>query len=210
MFGFKARRKRRDLVAELRQRGIRDARVLQAIGVVPREDFVLLHDKPRAYQDIALPISCGQMISQPYVVAYMTEKLAVEPEHDVLEIGSGSGYQAAVLARLCRHVYGIERHALLFQLAEKRLKRLGFNNVTLLLGDGAVGWPDGRQFDRIIVTAAAAHKPLALLEQLREGGRLIAPIGERDGHQVLVQFDKVDGCIETQTLLPVRFVPLIG
>jgi protein-L-isoaspartate(D-aspartate) O-methyltransferase len=198
------------LVAELRQRGIRDERTLQALQAVPRKAFVTPPFRGRAYKNVALPIDCGQTISQPFVVAFMTEKLAVEPEHDVLEIGAGSGYQAAVLALLCRHVYSIERHKPLYQQAEKRLKQLGFSNITLMHGDGSLGWPDGRQFDRIIVTAAAKEVPSALLEQLREGGRLIIPIGARDGDQVLVQFDKIDGRIETRTLLPVRFVPLVG
>ncbi len=209
MFGFMAR-KRCELLAELRQRGIRDERVLKALQSVPRKDFVTPPFRARAYKDVALPIACGQTISQPFIVAFMTEKLAVEPEHDVLEIGTGSGYQAAVLAQLCHHVYSIERHYPLYQQALNRMKQLGLSNVTLLHGDGSLGWPDGRQFDRIIVTAAAKEVPLPLLEQLREGGRLIAPVGAHDGEQVLVQFDKIDGCIETRGLLPVRFVPLVG
>lgn len=199
------------LLAELRQRGIRDERTLQALQAVQRKDFVSPPFRGRAYKNVALPIDCGQTISQPFVVAFMTEKLAVEPEHDVLEIGTGSGYQAAVLAQLCHHVYSIERHEPLYRQALKRLKQSGLSNVTLMHGDGSLGWPDGRQFDRIIVTAAAAKEvPSPLLEQLREGGRLIIPIGSRDGDQVLVQFDKIDGRIETKALLPVRFVPLVG
>ena len=203
-------KKNSSLLAELRQRGIRDERTLQALQAVQRKDFVTPPFRARAYKNVALPIDCGQTISQPFVVAFMTEKLAVEPEHDVLEIGTGSGYQAAVLAQLCHHVYSIERHKPLYQQALKRMKQLGYSNVSLLLGDGSLGWPDGRQFDRIIVTAAAKEVPLPLLGQLREGGRLIIPIGSRDGDQVLVQFDKIDGRIETKALLPVRFVPLVG
>jgi protein-L-isoaspartate(D-aspartate) O-methyltransferase len=203
-------KKHRGLVAELRQRGIRDERTLQALQAVPRNVFVSPPFRGRAYQNVALPIDCGQTISQPFVVAFMTEKLALEPEHDVLEIGTGSGYQAAVLAQLCHHVYSIERHEPLYQQALKRMKQLGLANVTLMHGDGSLGWLEGRQFDRIIVTAAAKEVPSPLLEQLREGGRLIIPIGARDGDQVLKQFDKIDGRIETKALLPVRFVPLVG
>lgn len=199
-----------ELVMHLRKRGIRDARVLKAIELVPREAFVPPSFAPSAYLDEALPIACGQTISQPFIVAYMTEKLAPLPDQDVLEIGTGSGWQTAILAGLCRHVYSIERHEALSRDARARLARLGIANVTLALGDGSRGWPEARLFDRIIVTAAATEMPRALLTQLREGGRLIAPVGKRPETQKLVQFDKAPGGgITKHELLAVRFVPLV-
>ncbi len=202
--------KNRDLVAGLRERGITDARVLAAVEAVPRDAFVDPQYVESAYQDTALPIACGQTISQPYVVAYMTETLELEPEHEVLEIGTGSGYQAAILARLCRHVYTIERHEDLHLEAAERFRRLGIDNVTAIVGDGSAGWPEPRQFDRIIVTAAAKAAPQALLDQLKTGGRMIVPMGSRLLRQRLVQFDKTESKLEKRDLLPVRFVPLVS
>jgi protein-L-isoaspartate(D-aspartate) O-methyltransferase len=199
-----------DLVAMLRDRGIADARVLEAIAGVPRDRFVDAAYGESAWLDTALPIACGQTISQPYVVAYMTEKLAVGPGHDVLEIGTGSGYQAAVLARLARHVYTIERHPELHASASARFAGLGIGNITAIVGDGAAGWPEPRGFDRIIVTAAAREAPRALLDQLGPGGRMIIPVGARVSRQRLVQYDRTDTDIARTELLPVRFVPLIA
>ncbi len=198
-----------ELITQLKKRGIRDARVLKAIEAVPRDLFVPPSFTSSAYLDQALPLTCGQTISQPFVVAYMTEKLAPLPTHDVLEIGTGSGWQTAILAALCRHVYSIERHEALYRDAQARLARLGIGNVTLALGDGSHGWPEPRTFDRIIVTAAAAETPLELLEQLREGGRMIAPVGKRPDQQRLAQFDKTHHGITSHKLIPVRFVPLV-
>lgn len=198
-----------ELIMQLRHQGIRDARVLAAIESVPREQFVTPPFVDSAYANMALPIACGQTISQPFVVAYMTEKLAVKPNQDVLEIGTGSGYQAAILAKLCRHVYSIERHEPLYREAMQHLERLGLTNVTLACGDGSVGWPDGRMFDRIIVTAASATAPKRLLRRLREGGRLIAPVGRDVDDQQLVQYDRTPEGIVSKDLLAVRFVPLI-
>ena len=198
-----------ELVVALERRGISDARVLAAVGAVPRDLFVDPSYSDSAYLDTALPISCGQTISQPYVVAYMTEKLAVSPDHDVLEIGTGSGYQAAILARLCRHVYTIERHEELHLAAVERFRRLGIANITAKLGDGSSGWPETRLFDRIIVTAAARQAPQLLLDQLATGGRMIIPIGSRLFRQRLVQFDKSETGVEREDLLAVRFVPLV-
>ncbi|HUU24501.1 MAG TPA: protein-L-isoaspartate(D-aspartate) O-methyltransferase [Methyloceanibacter sp.] len=197
------------LIMQLRRRGIRDTKVLRAIERVPRELFVDEAFSDHAYQDIALPIECGQTISQPFVVAFMTEKLELEPTHKVLEIGTGSGYQAAVLSHLCRRVYSVERWRELQKGAEARLAELKINNVTTIIGDGWLGWPPQAPFDRIIVTAAALDAPAALLDQLKEGGRMIIPLGETRDSQSLVQIDKTEeGLVET-ALLPVRFVPLV-
>ncbi len=197
------------LILQLRRRGIRDTRVLRAIELVPRELFVDEAFSEHAYQDIALPIECGQTISQPYVVAYMTEKLALDPMHKVLEIGTGSGYQAAVLSHLCRRVYTIERWRELQKAAERRFAKLGITNVTTIIGDGWLGWPPQAPFDRIIVTAAAPEPPEALVEQLKVGGRLIIPLGENRDAQQLVQIDKTEAGFTETPLLAVRFVPLV-
>jgi protein-L-isoaspartate(D-aspartate) O-methyltransferase len=197
------------LIMQLRRRGIRDTRVLRAIERVPRELFVDEAFADHAYQDIALPIECGQTISQPFVVAFMTERLELDPRHKVLEIGTGSGYQAAVLSYLCRRVYTVERWRELQKAAEQRLAQLKIANVTTIIGDGWLGWPPQAPFDRIIVTAAALDAPAALLDQLKEGGRMIIPLGETRDAQSLVQIDKTEeGLVETP-LLPVRFVPLV-
>jgi protein-L-isoaspartate(D-aspartate) O-methyltransferase len=197
------------LIMQLRRRGIRDTRVLRAIERVPRELFVDEAFADHAYQDIALPIECGQTISQPFVVAFMTEKLEVNERHKVLEIGTGSGYQAAVLSYLCRRVYTVERWRELQKAAERRLAELDITNVTTIIGDGWLGWPPQAPFDRIIVTAAALDAPAALLDQLKEGGRMIIPLGETRDAQSLVQIDKTEeGLVETP-LLSVRFVPLV-
>jgi protein-L-isoaspartate(D-aspartate) O-methyltransferase len=198
-----------NLIMQLRRRGIRDPKVLRAIERVPRELFVDEAFAGHAYQDIALPIECGQTISQPFVVAFMTEKLELDPRHKVLEIGTGSGYQAAVLSNLCRRVYTVERWRELQKAAEQRLADLNITNVTTIIGDGWLGWPPQAPFDRIIVTAAALDAPAALLDQLKEGGRMIIPLGETRDAQQLVQIDKTEeGLVETP-LLPVRFVPLV-
>ncbi|MGE3528536.1 MAG: protein-L-isoaspartate(D-aspartate) O-methyltransferase, partial [Methyloceanibacter sp.] len=162
-----------------------------------------------AYRDEPLPIACGQTISQPYVVAYMTEKLGLDPRHKVLEIGTGSGYQAAVLSHLCRRVYTVERWRELQKAAEKRLTKLGITNVSTIIGDGWLGWPPQAPFDRIIVTAAAKEPPAALIEQLKVGGRMIIPLGGSRETQQLVQIDKTEAGLVEIPLLPVRFVPLV-
>ena len=197
------------LIMQLRRRGIRDTGVLRAIERVPRELFVDPAFAGHAYQDIALPIECGQTISQPYVVAFMTEKLELDRTHKVLEIGTGSGYQAAVLSHLCRRVYTVERWRELQKSADRRLAALGITNVTAIIGDGWLGWPPQAPFDRIIVTAAAAEAPKALVEQLKVGGRMIIPLGEDRDRQFLVLIEKnADGLTES-SVLPVRFVPLM-
>lgn len=191
-------------------RGIHHPQVLEAMRTVPREEFVPERLRQSAYEDEALPIGLGQTISQPYMVADMTEALDVQPAHKVLEIGTGSGYQTAVLCRLARTVCSVERLAELAQEALERLQRLGFHNVKLMVGDGSVGWAEQAPFDRILVTAGAPHVPGALLHQLSPGGRLVIPVGS-GYEQVLNIVDKnAAGKISTHYSTPCRFVPLIG
>ncbi|MGC2409695.1 MAG: protein-L-isoaspartate(D-aspartate) O-methyltransferase [Methyloceanibacter sp.] len=197
------------LIMQLRRRGIRDTTVLRGIERVPRDLFVDPAFADHAYQDIALPIDCGQTISQPFVVAFMTEKLELDESQKVLEIGTGSGYQAAVLSHLCRHVWSIERYRELQKAADRRLTQLGITNVTTIIGDGWLGWPPQAPFDRIVVTAAAPEAPAALVEQLKLGGRMIIPLGPTRDTQSLVQIDKTEAGITETPLLPVRFVPLV-
>jgi protein-L-isoaspartate(D-aspartate) O-methyltransferase len=194
----------------LRRRGISDQAVLRAMDEVPREHFVTAEFADSAYADQALPIACGQTISQPYVVAYMTEHLEVSPEHRVLEIGTGSGYQAAVLSRIARDVVSIERYRTLAEASRGRLKTLGYANVTVLTGDGFKGAVDYAPFDRIIVTAAAEDIPSALVEQLAPAGKLVLPLGPHDSAQHLVKFSKsANGELSREELIAVRFVPLL-
>ena len=194
----------------LRRRGISDQAVLRAMDEVPREYFVAAGFTDTAYADQALPIACGQTISQPFVVAYMTEKLEVEPQHRVLEIGTGSGYQAAILARLAREVVSIERYRTLADAARERLKTLGYSNVTIRSGDGMAGAPDLAPFDRIMVTAAAEEVPEALVAQLAEGGKMVLPVGPRHDAQYIVRLTKQpDGALTREELIAVRFVPLL-
>ena len=198
-----------NLLAALRRNGIADERVLEAIEKVPREVFVEDAFSDQAYADQALPISCGQTISQPYVVALMTEGLRVDGTHRVLEIGTGSGYQTAVLAQLCKRVYSIERYRTLSETAAQRLKSLKINNVTLQVSDGTKGWVQLAPFDRIIVTAAARGEPQALLDQLVPGGVMVIPIEERAGKQDLFRITRTAAGFEREHLIPVRFVPLV-
>jgi protein-L-isoaspartate(D-aspartate) O-methyltransferase len=176
---------------------------------VPREHFVETRFADAAYADQAMPIACGQTISQPYVVAYMTEQLEVKPNHRVLEVGTGSGYQAAVLSRLAREVVSLERYRTLANTARSRLKTLGYNNVEVLLGDGLGGEPLRAPYDRIIVTAAAESIPPALTAQLAEGGIMILPLGPQGGPQQLVKLTKTKEGLTRETLIAVRFVPLL-
>ena len=194
----------------LRQRGIGDTAVLRAMDEVPREHFVENTFVDAAYADQALPIACGQTISQPYVVAYMTEQLRLQPQHRVLEIGTGSGYQAAILSRLAREVISVERYRTLANAARIRLATLGYNNVEVLLGDGAAGVPDKAPFDRIMITAAAQNIPETLTAQLAEGGLMILPLGPHNGSQHLVRITKTATGLEQQKLIAVRFVPLMA
>ena len=199
-----------EFLLNLRRHGITDNAVLRAMDEVPREHFVGSGQAQVAYADQALPIACGQTISQPFVVAYMTERLAVRREHRVLEIGTGSGYQAAVLSRLAREVVTLERYRTLADAARMRLQTLGFANVEVLAGDGLAGAPDKAPFDRIIVTAAAEEVPPALIDQLGEGGVMVLPFGPHSGAQVIVKLTKTSKQgIERESLIGVRFVPLL-
>jgi protein-L-isoaspartate(D-aspartate) O-methyltransferase len=197
------------LIMALRGDGVTDTRVLSAIERVPREAFVPEDMRDRAYENVALPIDCGQTISQPFVVAYMTQALQVGDRMRVLEVGTGSGYQAAVLAQLCRRVYTIERHKPLMLAAQKRFAELGISNITTRHGDGAKGWPDQAPFDRIIVTAAADSIPESLLDQLAPGGIMVLPVGGFAMDQYVQRIVKTDAGLQTSVLLPVRFVPLV-
>lgn len=200
---------RMEFLLTLRRRGIADAAVLRALDEVPREEFVTPDYGDAAYADQALPIDCGQTISQPYVVAYMTEQLAVLPEHHVLEVGTGSGYQAAVLSRLARDVVTVERYRTLAEAARRRLEKLGYGNVTVLLGDGLAGVPSHAPYDRIIVTAAAESIPQPLVDELAEGGVLVLPLGPHHDAQRIVKLTKTEHGIEREDLIWVRFVPLL-
>jgi len=200
---------RMEFLLGLRRHGITDAAVLRAMDEVPREHFVTRENTDVAYADQALPIACGQTISQPFVVAYMTAQLALRPEHRVLEIGTGSGYQAAVLSRLAREVVTIERYRTLADSARERLASLGFTNVEVVTGDGLGGVPEKAPFDRIIVTAAAEEVPNALLEQLVEGGIMVLPLGPHHGGQVIISLTKTKDGVVRQDLIGVRFVPLL-
>lgn len=197
-----------ELIMGLRNAGIRDTKVLAAIERVPRVNYVDAAQTGLAYADRALPIDCGQTISQPYIVAYMTEQLRLDPMFKVLEIGTGSGYQTAVLAQLCRRVYTIERYRTLLRQAERRFAASSLTNITAMAGDGNRGWGAQAPFDRILVTAAASERPLELIGQLVIGGLLIAPIEGAGGEQHLVRFTKTETAFSEEKLLPVRFVPL--
>ncbi len=199
----------RDLLYSLQHNGIGDPRVLGAIARIPRELFISEDVlKAHAYADEPLPIECDQTISQPFIVAYMTERLNVAPDQDVLEIGTGSGYQTAVLSELARHVYTIERHLELHELAVERFERLGLRNITAIHGDGTRGWPQNRLFDRIIVTAGTREVPEALLDQLAPCGALVIPVGPSYDQRITL-ITRADGREQYQTLIPVRFVPLV-
>ena len=198
-----------ELIMGLRARGIRGTRVLEAIETVPRELFVPDAFQDLAYSDQALPIECGQTLSQPFIVAFMTDKLNVSDRMKVLEIGTGSGYQTAILAQLCRRVYTIERYRTLLKSAEKRFTELRLANITTLLGDGNKGWPQQAPFERIIVTAAAPQLPRTLIEQLAVGGIIVVPVEVSPGRQEILRITRTEDDFVRESLLPVRFVPLV-
>ena len=200
---------RRRLIEALQEKGIKDLSVLRAIDLVPRHKFVPESTRHRAYEDAALPIGSGQTISQPYVHARALELLQLTGKERVLEIGTGSAYQTALLAELAAQVFSIERVATLLDRSRRLLGELGVRNVSLLLGDGTLGWRDYAPFDAIVVGAGAPHVPPALEQQLAEGGRLLLPIGDRE-EQMLAVFTKREGVLERRDITPVRFVPLIG
>jgi protein-L-isoaspartate(D-aspartate) O-methyltransferase len=191
---------------------VRDPRVLAAMRKVPRHEFVPAEVAPYAYRDAPLPIGHDQTISQPYMVAKMTELVALKPQHRVLEVGTGSGYQAAVLAEIVREVYTIEIVPALARQAEQRLLRLGYKNIHVRAGDGYLGWPEAAPFDAIVVTAGATHLPRPLLEQLKPGGRMIIPVGEPPRNLTLeiVHRGKTADEVRIERIMPVAFVPLTG
>ena len=193
----------------LRRRGISDQTVLRAMEAIPRDVFVEPADRADAYRDSALGIACGQTISQPFVVAYMTEQLQLQKHHRVLEIGTGSGYQAAILSRLCGHVLSIERYRMLADSARARLEQLGCHNVEVMLGDGFDVPPGAGNFDRIIVTAAMEQVPEALTQRLEPGGILIAPVGPHRGTQTLIRLTRTATGFDRKPLVDVRFVPAL-
>ena len=197
------------LILALRSQGVTDNKVLHAIEKTPREMFTPDLFKERAWEDSALPIACGQTISQPFVVGLMTQALKVEPRHRVLEIGTGSGYQCAVLSKLARFVYSVERYKSLLKEAEGKLKALGVDNVFTRHGDGGLGWADQAPFDRIIVTAAAQNEPTELLKQLKPGGILVCPVGKTTVQILNRYVAESDGTFSRESLMDVRFVPLV-
>jgi len=198
-----------ELILRLRRAGITDQRVVAAIEWVPRALFVPPEGRGQAYVERALAIDCGQTISAPVIVGMMTNALDVAPRDRVLEIGTGSGYQAAVLSRLCRRVYTIERFRTLSEAAEQRFRTLRLDNVTTMVGDGMNGWPEQAPFDRIIVTAAGEAVPEALKEQVKVGGVIVMPVGPADGVQKLTRFERMADGFNEKVLADVRFVPLI-
>jgi protein-L-isoaspartate(D-aspartate) O-methyltransferase len=204
-----AAQRQRMVTEQLKARGIHDERVLAAMSKVPREEFVPQDSRGSSYTDGPLPIGHDQTISQPYIVALMTEQLRLQPHGRVLEIGTGSGYQAAVLAELLAEVYSIEIVAPLAHTAEATLRRFGYKNVHVKVGDGYKGWPEHAPFDAVIVTCAPEHVPQPLVDQLKEGGRMIIPVGNYLA-QELYLLEKANGGMRQSAVLPVRFVPMGG
>lgn len=203
-----AERKMRFLFA-LRSRGVTDARVLTAMERIDRGRFVKNIFADRAYDDMPLPISCGQTISQPSIVGLMTQALAVQPRDVVLEVGTGSGYQAAILSQLARRVYTVDRHRRLVREAVELFAALGLTNITAVARDGSFGWPEQAPFDRILVTAAAEDPPGPLLAQLKPGGIMVLPVGQSDTVQSLIKVTRTAAGFDYEELRPVRFVPLV-
>jgi len=202
------------LLDQLRKQGITDERVLAAFAKIPREVFVERPFETSAYENTALPIACGQTISQPFVVAFSTQALALDPKDRVLELGTGSGYQAAILSPLCRMVYTVERHKPLLSQAEQRFKQVGLHNIVTRHADGLRGWPEVAPFDKILLSASVSEVPQILIDQLKPNGILVAPVGEdasaaRGVFQSLTKIVKSDAGIKREALLPVMFVPMI-
>ena len=197
-------------VFTLRSRGVTNGEVLKAMEATPRIDFLEGIFRERSFEDVPLPIACGQTISQPTVVGLMTQALEVDKRCKVLEVGTGSGYQAAILARLARRVYTIERHRRLARRARELFPRLGLHNITVVHADGSLGLPEQAPFDRILVTAAAEDAPQVLIDQLRKGGIMVLPVGESHAVQTLLRIAKTEDGLEYTDLGAVRFVPLVG
>lgn len=197
------------LLMELRRQGVHDMAVLRALEATPRDLFVPGELVGQAWENTALPIGCGQTVSQPIVVALMTQRLALEKHMRVLEVGTGSGYQAAILARLAARVYTMEHHDELLRQAQRRFDALALHNVTTMRGDGAKGWPRQAPFDRIVVTAAARRMPEALIQQLAPGGIMVVPVGEDMWNQKLNHVERLDDGYRCEAFLDVRFVPLV-
>ena len=203
--------RKRMVAGQIRERGVREPNVLASMRTVPRHGFVRSRDSRRAYRDHPIPIGLGQTISQPYIVAYMTEALELDPNYKVFEVGTGSGYQAAVCAEIVQEVYTVEIIEELAESAKRRLKKLGYRNVFVKAADGYFGWAEKAPFDAIIITAAAGFVPPPLIEQLKPGGRMILPLGSPFGVQTLVLITKDDkGKVRSKSLMPVRFVPMLG
>jgi protein-L-isoaspartate(D-aspartate) O-methyltransferase len=202
--------KKSQLLDKLRKQGITDQAVLEVISEVPREDFIADYLRNQAYENAALPIESEQTISQPYIVAYMTQELRVNKTHKVLEVGTGSGYQAVVLSKLCKRLFTIERHRPLHKGAEEVFKKLRLFNITTLFGNGMKGWKEQQPFDRIMVTAAGEEIPDELLYQLKDGGILIIPVGGQEETQHIVRITRNGDDFDVKTLLPVKFVPLLS
>ncbi|MBT5185463.1 MAG: protein-L-isoaspartate(D-aspartate) O-methyltransferase [Kordiimonadaceae bacterium] len=202
--------KKSQLLDKLRKQGITDEAVLEVISEIPREDFIAGYLRNQAYENAALPIESEQTISQPYIVAYMTQELRVNKTHKVLEIGTGSGYQAVVLAKLCKRLFTIERHRPLYKGAEEIFKKLRLFNITTLFGNGMKGWKEQQPFDRIMVTAAGEEIPDELLYQLKDGGIMIIPVGAQEETQHIVRITRKGDDFDVKTLLPVKFVPLLS
>jgi len=203
-----AAQRQRMVEHQLKSRDIKDERVLAAMAKVPREEFIPVEARDGAYEDGALPIGYDQTISQPYIVAFMTEQLRPRPSDRVLEIGSGSGYQAAVLAELVTDVYTIDILGPLAKTAEATLQRMCYKNVHIKFGDGYKGWPEQAPFDAIIVTCAPENVPQPLVDQLKDGGRMVIPVGERFAQQLYL-LEKKNGQLKESATLPVRFVPML-
>ena len=198
------------LILGLRRQGVTDGRVLEAMEAIDRSVFVHPQFLDQAWEDAALPIDCAQTISQPFVVGLMTQALDVKPRHRVLEIGTGSGYQAAVLSKLARFVYSVERYRPLLAEAEQRIKQLKIQNIITRHGDGSKGWPDQAPFDRIMVTAAAPHEPHELIAQLKPGGVMVAPVGKEGAQHLHRYVAEEGGSFRRENLIEVRFVPLVS
>ena len=198
------------LIDQLKAQGITDEKVLNIISEIPREDFIANYLRQQAYENAALPIESGQTISQPFVVAYMTQELQIDDKCKVLEIGTGSGYQSVVLSKLCKRLFTIERHMPLYKVAEEIFKKYRLFNITTLFGNGMKGWKEQQPFDRIMVTAAGAEIPDELLYQLKDGGIMIMPVGSQEETQHIVRVTRHGDDFMVKTLLPVKFVPLLS